>query len=109
MTDKETQKKVEKLHAIEEGLRNILVQKQNLQLQLLEMENALGELETTKGNAYKIIGGIMVELPTEEIKKDLNSKKEIVDIKVNNLERQENKLKEESSTLQKEVLSTLKE
>jgi len=28
---------------------------------------------------------------------------------VNNLERQENKLKEESSTLQKEVLSTLKE
>ena len=109
MVDKTTQKKVEKLQMFEENLRNLLGQKQNLQMQLIEMENALGELEKVDGNAYKIVGGIMIELPKEEITKDINSKKEIVTIKINNLEKQENRLKEESSSLQKEVLSTLKE
>ncbi|MBS3149373.1 prefoldin subunit [Candidatus Woesearchaeota archaeon] len=109
MVDKSTQKKVEELHNIEENLRVILVQKQNLQIQLLEMENAISELEKTNDNAYKIVGAIMVELPSEEIKKDLNSKKEIVEIKIKNLDKQENKLKEESNSIQKEVLSALKE
>lgn len=109
MVDKATQKKVENLHNIEENLRSILVQKQNLQIQLLEMENAISELNKTDENAFKIIGGIMLELPSEDIKNDLNSKKEIVEIKINNLEKQENNLKEESSSLQKEVLSALKE
>ena len=66
-------------------------------------------MEKTNDNAYKIVGAIMVELPSEEIKKDLNSKKEIVEIKIKNLDKQENKLKEESNSIQKEVLSALKE
>src|SRR3990167_2198195 len=109
MADKETQKKVEKLHLIEENFMNILTQKQNLQIQLLEIENAINELDKVSDYAYKLVGGIMVQMKPQDIKTDLISKKEIIDIKLNNLEKQENKLKEESNSIQKEVLSTLKE
>lgn len=106
--NKETQEKIDKLQLIEQNLQNILIQKQTFQAQLLEIENALKEL-TNKKEAYKIIGAIMVSSKKEDLEKELNQKKEILDLRLKNIEKQEEKIKEGATKLQSEVMKNLKE
>ena len=75
MTDisDESREKVQQLQLIEQNLRSSLLQRQNLQTQLVEVESALGEIEKTD-TAYKIIGNIMVALPKDQLKKELGEK-----------------------------------
>src|SRR3989344_4677440 len=75
MTDisDESREKVQQLQLIEQNLRSSLLQRQNLQTQLVEVESALGEIEKTD-TAYKIIGNIMVALPKDQLKKELEEK-----------------------------------
>ena len=105
----EIDNKVAQLQMIEQDIQNILMQKQALQSQLIELNNALEELEKSKGQVYKIIGAVMVSSNKEDLKKELNEKKEVVELKIKNVEKQENQLKEKASNLQSEVLSQIKE
>src|SRR3989338_8086517 len=81
---KETEQKIGQLQMFEQSLQSFLGQKQQFQVQLVEIESALNELETAE-KSYKIIGNIMVETDKNELKADLQSKKEKIEmpIKVN--------------------------
>ncbi|MFH1848871.1 MAG: prefoldin subunit [archaeon] len=103
---KETEEKIQKLQLLEQRLQNFLSQKQSFQVQLNEVESALSELKGKK-SAYKIIGNIMVDTGASELMKDLNQKKEMIEIRIKNLEKQENKTKEEAKKLQSEVLQVM--
>ena len=105
---KETEQKIEQIQLIEQNLQNILGQKQNFQAQLLEVENALEELNKSKDKIYKIVGSIMVLSEKNDVEKYLNSKKEIMELRIKNLEKQEDKLKEKVNEFQQEVLKELK-
>ena len=107
MAEKEIERKINQLQLVEQSLQNLLMQKQQLQLQLVEIESALKELETAR-EAYKIISNIMVSSKKEDLKKDLNSKKEIAEMRVKNLEKQEDQLKEKAKKLQSEVIKNIK-
>jgi len=62
---------------LQQQLQNIIVQKETLKIQKMDIEKALDELEKTKEkNAYKIIGNIMIRKSTEEIQNELNETKE---------------------------------
>ncbi len=50
----------------------------------------------------------MVETPSEDLKKDLGSRKDIVELRVKSLEKQENQIKEKAETLQAEVMKEMK-
>ena len=50
----------------------------------------------------------MVASDKEDIKKDLTSEKEILDLRINAIEKQEGKLKERAQDLQKEILKDIK-
>ncbi|MCX6711842.1 MAG: prefoldin subunit [Candidatus Woesearchaeota archaeon] len=104
---KETEQKIAELQLLEQNLQNFILQKQTFQAQFLEVDNALNELNNSK-EAYKIIGPIMVHSTTEELKKDLNSKKEILNLRIKNIEKQEDKLKEKADSIQSEVLKQIK-
>jgi len=103
-----TKEKIAELQSMEQKMENILLQKQNFASQLLEVENALAELQDVKGEAYKIIGNIMVSTSREDLKKDLSNRKEILDLRVTSLEKQEDKVKLESKKLQEEVMKDMK-
>ena len=92
----------------EQGIQSILVQKQQFQLQQLEIESALKELEKTN-DAYRIVGNIMVSSKKEELKKDMESKKEMLALRIRTLEKQENQIKEKATKLQSEVVGQMKE
>jgi prefoldin beta subunit len=105
--EKETEKKMEQLRLIEQNLHAFLIQKQQFQTQLIETESALKELENTK-ESFKIIGNIMISSDKEELKKDLKKKKEIIELRIKNVEKQENKLREKAGSMQSEVINELK-
>lgn len=105
--EKETEQKINQLQLFEQSLQNLLMQKQQFQLQLVETESALKELETTE-EAYKIVGNIMVLTKKEDLKKDLKEKKEIIEIRIKSLEKQETQIKEKASKLQEEILKKIK-
>ena len=104
---KETEQKIGQLQMIEQNLQNFLVQKQQLQLQLMEIDSALKELENVK-KAYKIVGNFMIDSKKEDLEKDLSEKKSMLTLRVMILEIQEEKIKEKAKKLQEEVLSEVK-
>ncbi|MBS3132063.1 prefoldin subunit beta [Candidatus Woesearchaeota archaeon] len=104
---KEAEEKVSQLQLYEQSLQNLLSQKQQFQMRLAEIESALKELEKTD-SAYKIVGNIMVSSDKAELKKDLESKKEMSELRVKALEKQETQIKQKAEKLQEEVLNSIK-
>ena len=96
------------MQMIEQNLSNYIMQKQTFQGQLLETENALKEIDKVKEKAYKIIGTIMIATKKEDLKKDLTAKKEMLDLRIKALEKQEEKLKKSAEDIQKLVMKEIK-
>lgn len=105
---KEAEEGIAQLQMIEQNLSNYIMQKQTFQGQLLETDNALKEIDKVKEKAYKIIGTIMIAAKKEDLKKDLASKKEMLELRIKTLEKQEEKLKKSAEDIQKLVMKEIK-
>ena len=103
----ETKEKISQLQNLEQNINSIIAQKQQFQQQNLEIENALSQIEKTD-KAFRIIGNIMVASTKKQIKSELNEKKEIVELRLKTLDKQEDKLREQASQLQQDVLKEMK-
>ena len=104
---KETEQKIGQLQMFEQSLQSFLGQKQQFQMQLVEVESALNELDNTE-KAYKIVGNIMVESDKNELKADLQSKKEVLELRIKTMDKQESQVREKASKLQSEILNKIK-
>jgi len=100
------EEKIERLQLLEQNLQSFMLQKQNFQMQLVEVESALAELGTTD-SAYKIVGNIMVASKKEKLKEELEEKKRMLELRINSLEKQEERLKEKAKQTQTEVLEEM--
>ncbi|MBU2590318.1 MAG: prefoldin subunit beta [Nanoarchaeota archaeon] len=105
---KETEQKIAQLQMMEQNIQTFMMQRQNFQAQQLEVDNALKELEISKGDCYKMVGSIMVAADKDKLKKDLESRKEIVELRLKNIKKQEDSIKEKAEKLQSEVIKELK-
>ncbi len=105
---KETEEKIQQLQLFEQNLQNFIMQKQTMQMQIVELESALDELKKTE-TAYRIVGNIMVKANKEELVKDLESKKEVSALRVKTIEKQEAMIRERAAKIQTEVLGEIKE
>jgi prefoldin beta subunit len=99
---------IKQLQMLEQSLHALAMQKQQFQAQLIEVESALSELDKTDV-AYKIVGNIMVAVKKQDLKKDLESKKELFSKRVELIDKQEEKLREQTKNLQKELMKSMKE
>jgi len=104
----EVQQKIEKLQTIEQTMQQFLMQKQQFQTQMVELNSALEELDKTD-DSYKIIGNIMVKTDKDQLKKDLEEKRELVELRIITVEKQENKIKGSAEELRKEIMGKLEE
>lgn len=102
-------KKLEELQVYEQNLQNILLQKQFLQTELNEINNAIEELEKLEGNeAFRIVGGIMIKKNKEELKKELKEKKGLIELRIKSFEKQEEIIKKKVDEIREEILKKLK-
>lgn len=108
MTEQKVNEKITHLQVLRQNLQNIMLQKQQFQLQLNEIESAVSELKETE-QAYKIVGNIMVLSDKNKLEEELNQKKEIIELRIKNLEKQETQLKEKADDMQKKIITDLNE
>ena len=106
---KEVEEKINQLQIMEMNLQNILLQKRTMQIQLLEVDNAIKELKNSKEDAYKVIGSIMVKTERDKLIKELDSKKEMVEIRLKSMDKQEKEIMEHASKMQQEIIKESKQ
>jgi prefoldin beta subunit len=102
-----TSPKIEQLQLQQQNLQSILMQKQQIESQLIEINSAINELGNTD-KSYKIIGRIMIASNKETLNKELNEKKEVINLRLKNISEQEEKINRNIESLQKEVVESLK-
>jgi prefoldin beta subunit len=100
----ETTRKIHELQILEQNLQNVLLQKQAFMLELNETNLALEELKNAEKEVYKIVGQVMFKTSKEDTEKDLKSKKEILELKSKNLEKQESVFKDRLIKLRDDLL-----
>src|SRR3989344_5727004 len=103
MTDKETKSKVAQLQIVHQNLQILVSQKQHFQMQLNEIESAQKEIKQSQ-QTYKIIGNVMVLATAADVEKDLKEKRETLELRLKNIESQEEKLRNKSEELQKQLM-----
>jgi prefoldin beta subunit len=98
---------INQLQLFQQNLQNIVQQKQMLESQVMEIDSALEELKTTS-KSYKILGKVMLVVSSEKLNKELQDKKEVLQLRVSNFEKQEMMLTKNIEQLQQEVVNELK-
>ena len=102
------QSKIAQLQLLQQNLRNLLLQKQQLQNNLMELDSALQE-HTSTGKCYKILGHIMIAASPDKVSKELQEQKEMNNLRLKNYLSQEEKLKRNIEDTQKEVMKEMKD
>ena len=98
-----------KLQQIQQQLQMIMLQKQNIQTQDIEFDNAIKELEKLGDNsAYEVVGNIMIKKSKDEIKKSLKDKQDLIKLRISTLQKQQEKLSKDASDLQEKLSKQLK-
>ena len=89
---------------LQQQLRNVLIQKETIKLQIAEIDSALSELEKTKEEkVYKVVGNVMVKKSKEEVEKELKEYKEDLQIRVESLEKIEKDLIEKIKNIEENL------
>ena len=100
---------VAQFQIMQQQLQNLLLQKESLKLNVMEIDRAVEELEKSKDKtAYKITGSIMISKPVEDIKKDLTDTKEALNVRLSSLEKTEKRLTDKLKELQDKLKEMLK-
>ena len=105
--DEATGSKIQELQILEQNLQNQLMQKQTVQIELNEVQNALDDLKRTGDEVYKIIGGVMIRSNKADLLKELSEKQKILELRISSVEKQEKILEEKTGKLRKELTEIL--
>jgi len=100
MVSEQAQQLLGQAQIYQQQMQGILTQKEMLSAQLMEIEKALDELGKTKETqVYRISGPILIKSSKNEVKKELEEKKEMMGLRIKSLEKSEKKVKEKIGVL----------
>jgi prefoldin beta subunit len=105
------QDQINRLQQARAQLQMITQQRQQVEIQIKETEEALKEIEaaTDKTPIYKSIGTLLIKTKGKsDIKKELTTTKESLELRKTTLEKQEGRSREKLTELQSKVESSLK-
>jgi prefoldin beta subunit len=106
----EIKEDVVRLQGLQQKMQSILIQKQNLQMQKVEVENALKEVGKKKASedVYEIVGAIMLRKDVKELVKSLNGRKDIFELRLKSFDKQLKNINDDLTGLQSKIASALK-
>lgn len=106
--DEETQRKIQEIQVYEQGFQQLLMQKKSFRYELDETEYAVKELEKSEGEVFKIIAGqVVVRSEKNKLISELNHKKELIELRLKNIEKQEEEYSTKIEKIREEVMKTL--
>ncbi len=95
MTDDVSQQ----LARLEQSLEHYGMQKKQFRSQLAEAEAALEALDPESGEAFRVIGNLMVKQPADKLVRELSERKETLKVRLETIEQQEGKLRQQLKDL----------
>lgn len=97
--NKEQQQMVMEYQELQSKLHGVMMERQQLMMQNGEIDRALKALNDVTGKTYEMIGTILIERDTENIKSDLLERKQMLDLRNDSLEKNERMLKSRLDSL----------
>jgi len=106
----QVQQRLLRLQQLQQTLQSVLTQKQQLELGLTETEQALNELEklTKQAVIYKSVGSLLVKSKKTKVTKELKEQKELLNMRINVLGKQEKRLRTQVKDLQTKLQQDLR-
>ncbi|MCX6742291.1 MAG: prefoldin subunit [Candidatus Pacearchaeota archaeon] len=99
---------IEDLQIMEQASQNLTLQKQLFQIELSETISALESLKDAKGDVFKIVGNLMFKSDKSTLQKDLERKKQLLELRIKSIEKQEDEMNKKFSRVREEVLKDVK-
>lgn len=101
---------ISRLQQLQQNLQAIMMQKQQIELEIVETERALEELSktTTSDSIYKAAGPLLIKSEKDTIEKELTEKKELANTRVMVLGKQELRVKENLKEVENKINQMLK-
>ncbi len=90
---------------LQQQLQAILARKQQVQLELMEVENALKELEKVGDDTpiYKSVGSLLIRAEKAKVVQELEDRKTFLSLRLEQLEREEKRAKEQLEELRSKL------
>ena len=106
----EIQQRLLKLQQLQQTLQGVMAQKQQLEMQLSEVEEALNELEKMNETVviYKSIGALLVKSQKNTVTEELKERKELLTMRVDVLTKQDDRLRTQAKDLQEKLQQDLR-
>ena len=104
------QERLLRLQQLQQTLQSVLTQKQQLELELLEVDQALSELEKTPddGVIYKSVGSLLIRTEKPKVTEDLDERKELANMRISVLGKQEERLRSQVKELNEKLQRDLR-
>jgi len=105
----EVQHKIMQLQELQERIKALILRRQQLEVELRDVENALDELKNVSEDAsiFKFAGRILMRVSKDAIVKELTEKKETLELHIKTLERQEAHAKKRLEELRQDLSQRL--
>ena len=102
MDEEEMRKQLTDYQQLQQQLQLVLVQKQQVGLQLQELEKAKESLEkSASGPAYRFVGAFFIPKEKAQLEKELEEERESLGLRQKSMEKQEEKLTERLESIKK--------
>ncbi|MCK5333123.1 MAG: prefoldin subunit, partial [Candidatus Aenigmarchaeota archaeon] len=88
--------------------QTIAMQKEQSALQVLELERAGKEVDTSTGDVFKAAGPILLKADKKTVQENLKDEKETAAIRMKRLDTQEKSVRERLEEMQKKLMETYK-
>ena len=106
----QVQQRLMRLQQLQQSLQGVMAQKQQLEMQLNEVEQAKTELEKLNETAvvYKSIGALLVKSEKNTVETELSERKELLKMRVDVLAKQDERIKTQVKELQEQLQQDLR-
>jgi prefoldin beta subunit len=98
----QVQERIQRLQQLQNTMQQLLLQKQRIEMEMVESDKALEALEEVQGDSkvYKSVGAVLVEKDKDTVVKELKERKEFLEMRAKVLKKQEDKTREKMTALQ---------
>ncbi len=93
---------------MQEQLRNVAMQLEQMQAQKIEMERAKEELEKANGKVYRSVGNVIIESSKEKALLDVTDKHSLTSARIQSLNKQFNDMKTKEKQLNEKLTQIYK-
>jgi|ERR687890_1437831 prefoldin beta subunit len=101
-----------RLQQLQQNLQAIMMQKQQVELEIVEIERALEELKKMEGDnnsVYKGAGPLLIKTKKEDVLKELEEKKELSNTRVTVLGKQEARVKDNLKEVENKINTMIRQ